>query len=107
VELDLNLHVVQVNSQIVSLTRMEFSILELLFLRRHVVQDTNTLLNHLYAGVEAPEPKNIGVYVCRLRKKFAESGVPRLIDTVRGCGYILNAGINNYPARSDQGRVLQ
>jgi two-component system cell cycle response regulator CtrA len=29
------------------------------------------------------------VIICRLRKKLAVAGVPNLIDTVWGCGYIL------------------
>ena len=33
--------------------------------------------------------KTIDVIICRLRKKLASAGVPNLIDTVWGCGYIL------------------
>jgi two-component system cell cycle response regulator CtrA len=33
--------------------------------------------------------KTIDVIICRLRKKLAVAGVPNLIDTVWGCGYIL------------------
>jgi two-component system cell cycle response regulator CtrA len=33
--------------------------------------------------------KTIDVIICRLRKKLAVAGVPKLIDTVWGCGYIL------------------
>jgi two-component system, cell cycle response regulator CtrA len=33
--------------------------------------------------------KTIDVIICRLRKKLAVAGVPSLIDTVWGCGYIL------------------
>jgi two-component system cell cycle response regulator CtrA len=33
--------------------------------------------------------KTIDVIICRLRKKLAVAGVPTLIDTVWGCGYIL------------------
>ena len=46
-------------------------------------------LNHLYCGMEEPEMKTIDVIICRLRKKLAAAGVPTLIDTVWGCGYIL------------------
>ncbi len=33
--------------------------------------------------------KTIDVIICRLRKKLGVAGVPNLIDTVWGCGYIL------------------
>jgi two-component system cell cycle response regulator CtrA len=33
--------------------------------------------------------KTIDVIICRLRKKLTLAGVPSLIDTVWGCGYIL------------------
>jgi two-component system cell cycle response regulator CtrA len=39
--------------------------------------------------MEEPEMKTIDVIICRLRKKLAVAGVPTLIDTVWGCGYIL------------------
>ena len=34
--------------------------------------------------------KTIDAIICRLRKKLAKAGVPTLIDTVWGCGYILS-----------------
>jgi two-component system cell cycle response regulator CtrA len=39
--------------------------------------------------MEEPEMKTIDVIICRLRKKLTVAGVPTLIDTVWGCGYIL------------------
>ena len=33
--------------------------------------------------------KTIDVIICRLRKKLSAAGVPKLVDTVWGCGYIL------------------
>ena len=51
--------------------------------------DTTAFLNHLYCGADEPEMKTIDVIICRLRKKLAVAGVPTLIDTVWGCGYIL------------------
>jgi two-component system cell cycle response regulator CtrA len=64
-------------------------VLELLFLKQGVILNKNAFLNHLYTGMEEPEMKTIDVIICRLRKKFAVVGVPDLIETVWGCGYIL------------------
>ena len=63
--------------------------LELLFLKQGVILNKGAFLTHLYCGMDEPEMKTIDVIICRLRKKLAVAGVPSLIDTVWGCGYIL------------------
>jgi len=88
VELNMNSRDVRVNGARLSLSRREYSVLELLFLKQGVILTKGTFLNHLYCGVEEPEMKTIDVIVCRLRKKLAAAGVPTLIDTVWGSGYI-------------------
>ena len=89
VELSLDRHEVRVHGQKLSVSRREFGVLELLFLKQGVILNKNAFLNHLYTGMEEPEMKTIDVIICRLRKKLAMAGVPTLIDTVWGCGYIL------------------
>jgi two-component system cell cycle response regulator CtrA len=89
VELSLDRHEVRVNGQKLAISRREFGVLELLFLKQGVILNKNAFLNHLYTGMEEPEMKTIDVIICRLRKKLATAGVPNLIDTVWGCGYIL------------------
>jgi two-component system, cell cycle response regulator CtrA len=80
---------VRVNGTRLPLSRREYSVLELLFLRQGMILTKGTFLNHLYCGSEEPEMKTIDVIVCRLRKKLAAAGVSTLIDTVWGSGYIL------------------
>ena len=63
--------------------------LELLFLKQGVILNKGAFLTHLYCGMDEPEMKTIDVIICRLRKKLATAGVPTLIGTVWGCGYIL------------------
>jgi two-component system cell cycle response regulator CtrA len=89
VELSLDRHDVRVNGQKLPVSRREFGVLELLFLKQGVILNKSAFLNHLYTGMEEPEMKTIDVIICRLRKKFAPAGVPDLIETVWGCGYIL------------------
>jgi two-component system, cell cycle response regulator CtrA len=89
VEINMNSRDVRVNGTRLSLSRREYSVLELLFLRQGMILTKGTFLNHLYCGTEEPEMKTIDVIVCRLRKKLAAAGVPTLIDTVWGSGYIL------------------
>ena len=89
VELSLHRREVRVHGQAMHLSRREFAVLELLFLKQGVILNKAAFLNHLYCGMEEPEMKTIDVIICRLRKKLAVAGVPTLIDTVWGCGYIL------------------
>ncbi|GBQ77734.1 two component response regulator CtrA [Acetobacter malorum DSM 14337] len=90
-KLDLNSHTVMVHDQPVHLTCKEFSILELLVLRKGVAQTKETFLNHLYGGRDEPDIKIIDVFVCKLRKKLQAAGASdHLISTVWGKGYILN-----------------
>lgn len=89
VELSLHRREVRVQGQSLHLSRREFGVLELLFLKQGTILNKTAFLNHLYCGLEEPEMKTIDVIICRLRKKLAAAGVPTLIDTVWGCGYIL------------------
>ena len=59
-------------------------------LRRGAVLSKENFLDHLYGGIDEPELKIIDVFVCKLRKKLAESsGGDNYIETVWGRGYVL------------------
>ncbi len=73
----------------VQLTRTEFSMLEV-FLQhpRHVL--TRTMLFELVWGYDfGPGSNSLDVYVGYLRRKLEAEGEPRLIQTVRGIGYVM------------------
>lgn len=89
VELNMDSRDVSVNGARLPLSRREYAVLELLFLKQGVILTKGTFLNHLYCGTDEPEMKTIDVIICRLRKKLAAAGVPALVDTVWGSGYIL------------------
>ncbi len=76
----------------VSLTGKEFSILELLALRKGQVLTKDAFLNYLYGGMDEPDAKIIDVFICKLRKKLQTVGGNNLINTVWGRGYILQEG---------------
>ncbi|GAN60861.1 response regulator transcription factor [Acetobacter cibinongensis] len=92
--MDLNTHTVTVNAQPVHLTGKEFSILELLILRKDIALTKEMFLNHLYGGRDEPDVKIIDVFICKLRKKLQEAGAGNLISTIWGRGYILNDPMN-------------
>lgn len=101
VELNMDSRDVRVNGARLPLSRREYAVLELLFLKQGVILTKGTFLNHLYCGTEEPEMKTIDVIICRLRKKLAAAGVPTLVDTVWGSGYILRDA-PELPALSSQ-----
>ncbi|MEU9554897.1 response regulator transcription factor [Streptomyces fumanus] len=71
------------------LTRTEFELLELLVRNAGIVLDHATIYDRIWGYDFGPGSKNLAVYVGYLRRKLDEPGAPRLIQTVRGVGYVL------------------
>ncbi|MGD9637773.1 MAG: response regulator transcription factor CtrA [Alphaproteobacteria bacterium] len=90
IEVNLNTQTVTVKGKPLHLTGKEYSILELLSLRKGTTLNKDQFLNHLYGGMDEPELKIIDVFICKLRKKLekATSG-ENYIETVWGRGYVL------------------
>jgi two-component system cell cycle response regulator CtrA len=87
---NLDTRVVSADDGPVHLTPKEYSILELLSLRKGTILAKGVFLNHLYGGIDEPQPKIVDILVCTLRKKLAQAtGGSHYIETVRGCGYVL------------------
>ena len=72
-ELNLDSREVAIDGRDIHLTGKEYSILELLVLRKGMVLTKEAFLNHLYGGMDEPEVKIIDVFVCKLRKKARQS----------------------------------
>ena len=89
--IDLSARLVTVDNHRVALTGKEYSILELLSLRKGMTLTKEMFLTHLYGGRDEPELKIIDVFVCKLRKKLANAGdnAATCIETVWGRGYAL------------------
>jgi two-component system cell cycle response regulator CtrA len=88
-QLNLDSREVTAAGQPVHLTGKEYSILELLVLRKGMALTKEAFLNHLYGGMDEPEMKIIDVFICKLRKKLAQAGATNLIGTVWGRGYMI------------------
>ena len=88
-QLNLDSREVLVAGVSVHLTGKEYSILELLVLRKGMVLTKEAFLNHLYGGMDEPEMKIIDVFICKLRKKLALAGAGDLIGTIWGRGYMM------------------
>ncbi len=77
------------NGRLISLTRTEFSLLQLLLENPRKVLSRNTILEEVW-GYDFPTSGNaLEVYIGYLRKKTEAENEPRLIHTVRGVGYVL------------------
>ncbi len=73
----------------VVLTAMEYRVLEYLAHRRGAVVSKSELLEHLYDFSWEKFSNVIEVYVSGLRRKLGDAGGERLIQTLRGQGYVL------------------
>lgn len=90
VVINLDNRTAEVDHRSLHLTGKEYSILELLSLRKGSTLTKEMFLNHLYGGMDEPEVKIIDVFVCKLRKKIADmTDGDNYIQTVWGRGYTL------------------
>ena len=92
VTLDLTTHtVMRAGSQVV-LTRIEFSLLELLVRNAEQVLSYDMITDRVWGYGEAPASNALQVFVALLRRKLEADGLQRLVHNVRGVGYVLRAG---------------
>ena len=88
-ELDPSTREVRRGERSISLTRTEFSLMELLLTHPKQVLTRSRILEDVW-GYDFPTSGNaLEVYIGYLRRKTEAEGEPRLIHTVRGVGYVL------------------
>ena len=90
IELDQRDRVVRVSGTPVSLTATEFRLMEYLLRRAGALVTRDELAVHVWDGAVAQESNVIDVYVSYLRKSLGPEAA-RLVKTVRGMGYMLEA----------------
>lgn len=73
----------------ISLTRKEYALLECLFFKKGEVVSRGYISRHAYQDYEGGSSNVVDVYVGYLRKKLNVRGLPNIIQTKRGHGYIL------------------
>ena len=73
----------------IELTPREYSILELLALRADKIVTRTEIWEHIYEFEQEKTSNVVDVYIAFLRKKLEREGLPRLIHTRRGVGYVL------------------
>jgi two-component system response regulator MprA len=76
------------DGRVLDLTRTEFTLLELFLTHPRQVLTREQILKAVWGFDFEPSSNSLDVYVMYLRRK---TGEPRLINTVRGVGYVLRA----------------
>ena len=76
----------------ISLTKTEFDLLELLMSNAGIVIDRDTIYDRIWGYDFATSSNSLDVYIGYLRRKTEADDAPRLIQTVRGVGYVIREG---------------
>ncbi len=92
--LDQSSHEVSRAGKPLALTRTEFSLLELFLNNPRQVLTREVILDRVWGYDFQTTSNSLEVYIGYLRRKTEEGGLPRLIHTVRGVGYILKEPSN-------------
>ncbi|KAF0094343.1 MAG: response regulator [Puniceicoccaceae bacterium 5H] len=88
-EIDTSAHRVFMRGRELTLPAREFALLEYLARRRGEVVTRSEIEAHIYDDQADPMSNVVDAAIYSLRKKLAAAGVPSLIQTRRGRGYIL------------------
>ena len=73
----------------IDLTKTEFDLLELLMLNVGLVLSRSQIYDRIWGYDFGTSSKSLDVYIGYLRRKTEAGGEPRLIQTIRGVGYVL------------------
>jgi two-component system response regulator MprA len=73
----------------IDLTKTEFDLLELLLMNAGLVLSRSQIYDRIWGYDFGTSSKSLDVYIGYLRSKTEADGEPRLIQTVRGVGYVL------------------
>lgn len=87
--LDPSTHLVTRGNQSLTLTLTEFNLLHILLRHPRQVLERRQILNEVWGYDFEGDDNVLEIYIGYLRKKLELDGLPRLIQTVRGVGYVL------------------
>lgn len=75
--------------EIIELTKTQYDLLEYLLRNRDIVLTRDQILSHVWGYEYAGNSNVVDVYVRYLRNRIHDNEVNRIIETVRGIGYVL------------------
>jgi two-component system response regulator MprA len=76
-------------SRPIALTRTEYLLLELFLANPRKVLSRDVIFDRVWGYDFGPDSNSLDVYIGYLRRKLEAGGEPRLIQTVRGVGYVM------------------
>jgi len=89
--LDVNLHVVTIDSKVIELTKLETTLLQILIKNKSKVLDREFLIKHVWKNTTEINQKTVNVAMKRLKEKIDPKKDKEYIKTIRGVGYLLCA----------------
>ena len=75
--------------RLIPLTRTEYSLLELFIANPRKVLPRDVIFDRVWGYDFGPDSNSLDVYVGYLRRKLEQDGGSRVIQTVRGVGYVM------------------
>lgn len=75
--------------EIIELTKTQYDLLEYLLRNRDIVLTRDQILSHVWGYEYAGNSNVVDVYVRYLRNRIHDNDANRIIETVRGIGYVL------------------
>ena len=75
--------------EIIELTKTQYDLLEYLLRNRDIVLTRDQILSHVWGYTYAGNSNVVDVYVRYVRNRIHDSDENRIIETVRGIGYVL------------------
>ena len=75
--------------EIIELTKTQYDLLEYLLRNRDIVLTRDQILSHVWGYVYSGNSNVVEVYVRYLRNRIHDSDESKIIETVRGIGYVL------------------
>jgi two-component system, OmpR family, response regulator MprA len=87
--LDPKARLVRRNGRIIDLTKTEFDLLELLLSNAGIVLSRETIYERIWGYDFETNSRSLDIYIGYLRAKTEAGDEPRLVQTVRGIGYVV------------------
>ncbi len=87
--LDPQRYLVELDGAVVDLTRTEFEILHLLMRNVGIVLERGVMYDRIWGFDFESSSRSLDVHVGYLRRKLEDGGHPRMIETIRGIGFVI------------------
>ena len=91
ITLDPRTRIVRCGARELDLTPTEFALLELFLRHPEEVLTRTAIFNEVWGFDFGGNSNSLNVYVGYLRRKLEADGLPRVLHTVRGVGYVLRS----------------